>query len=114
MTTKRAIGQPNDSTKEIRSINMAYLISARQMLRENYELAQFQLKLDDGIARALMHMPIAKLEALADASQFIVRFAFTDVEQLQTLAADQPEDSLIAMHAAVALSSIGQAPGVPS
>lgn len=105
---------PDDATKEIRSINMAYLIAARQMLRENYELAQFRLKLDPDVAKALMQMAVTKLEALADASEFVVRFAFTDANQLRTVAADKPEEGMVAMHAAVALSGIGQVPGMSS
>lgn len=65
-------------TNEIKELNLAYLMLAQQMIREDREAAMFRLGISEDIASLLGALTPGQLLRMAGADMLLCRFRFDD------------------------------------
>lgn len=94
--TKRA-----DLLEEIRELNIAYLMLAQQMLRQDRETAMFHLGIGAEVADLLADLSSTKLAKMAACQMVLPVFRFND-ERLVKLMLGQGRDEVsVGLHAAI-------------
>lgn len=94
----------NELLGEIQDTNLAYLMLAQRLLKEDYVTAQFRLKLDDEMADMLMSMSTKQLGRLARTNQFLFRMCLDSAEQVGYVFTDKPDSPMTQTHAALLMS----------
>ena len=90
-----------DFQAEIRELNLAYLMLAQNMLRNDRATAMFRLGLGDELADVIEALTAAKLVRMAGSQMLIPCFRFDDA-QLARLMAGEGRDAVSAgLHAAI-------------
>ncbi len=90
-----------DFQAEIRELNLAYLMLAQNMLRNDRATAMFRLGIGDELADLIEVISAAKLVRMASSQMLIPCFRFDDV-QLARLMAGEGRDAVSAgLHAAI-------------
>ncbi len=90
-----------DFQAEIRELNLAYLMLAQNMLRNDRATAMFRLGMGDELADVIEALTAAKLVRMAGSQMLIPCFRFDDA-QLARLMAGEGRDAVSAgLHAAI-------------
>lgn len=94
---------------EIQDTNLAYLVLAQRLLKQDYAVAQFRLKLDDDMARLLMSLSSRQLSQLARTNQFVFSLRFADATQLTQVLREKREPTLLQTHASLLMAGAARA-----
>ena len=89
---------------EIKDINLAYLLLAKQMLREDRVAAMYRLGINQDIAEILDKLTSAQLVKMAASNMLLCRFRFDDRLIAQMLSSDTREQSVSKSHAAILMA----------
>jgi len=93
--------QRQDFQTEIQELNLAYLMLAQQMLRNDRETAMFRLGIGNDIADLIMGLSSAKLVKMASSQVLLPRFRFDDVLLTGLLAGKGRDATSSSLHAAI-------------
>ncbi|MCB1927553.1 MAG: flagellar transcriptional regulator FlhD [Rhodocyclaceae bacterium] len=91
--------------EEIRDLNLAYLMLAQQMLREDREAAMFRLGIGADVAELIDDMSPAQLLKMAGAQMLLCRFRFDDSNMLGVMAGKGRQGAAAGIHAAIIAAS---------
>jgi len=86
---------------EIREINLAYLMLAQKMLREDQESAMFRLGVGADVAELILGLSSAQLVKLAAGQMLLPRLRFDDKLLLGLLAGQGRGAASAGIHAAI-------------
>lgn len=86
---------------EIREINLAYLMLAQRMLREDREAAMFRLGVGADVAGLILTLSSAQLVKLASSQMLLPSFRFDDQMLLGLLAGNGRDAATSGLHAAI-------------
>jgi flagellar transcriptional activator FlhD len=86
---------------EIREINLAYLMLAQRMLREDRESAMFRLGVGSDVAALILGLSSAQLVKLAASQMLLPRLRFDDQLMLGLLAGQGRDPASSGLHAAI-------------
>lgn len=87
--------------EEIREVNLAYLMLAQRMLREDREAGMFRLGVGGDVAELILGLSAAQLVKLASSQMLIPRFRFDDNLLLGLLAGQGRDAASSGLHAAI-------------
>lgn len=90
---------------EIQELNLTYLMLAQRLLRQDKDIAMFQLQLGHDMADLLLSLTTRQMTRLAKVNQFLFRLRFDEARQVLKLTKDEREQGLAQAHAALLLSS---------
>ncbi|MBI1906739.1 MAG: flagellar transcriptional regulator FlhD [Rhodocyclales bacterium] len=93
-----------DFQAEIQELNLAYLVLAQKMLREDRETAMFRLGVGDEIADLLEGLSSAKLVRMATGQMLLPVFRFDDALLAGLLAGEGRDPATSSLHAAILAS----------
>ena len=86
---------------EIRELNLAYLMLAQQMVREDREAAMFRLGIAADVADMLASLTNAQVARMASQQMVLCRFRFSDSTVLGMLSGKGRDASTSVLHAAI-------------
>lgn len=86
---------------EIKELNLAYLMLAQQMLREDRDAAMFRLGISDEIAGMLDQLTPGQVLKMAGANMLLCRFRFDDRMLLGLLSNHEREAGSSRLHAMI-------------
>ncbi|MBL8446525.1 MAG: flagellar transcriptional regulator FlhD [Zoogloeaceae bacterium] len=86
---------------EIQEVNLAYLMLAQRMLREDRETAMFRLGVSADVAELLLGLSSAQLVTLASNQMLVPRLRFDDKQILGLLAGSGRDGATSRLHAAI-------------
>ncbi|SFC70029.1 flagellar transcriptional activator FlhD [Polaromonas sp. OV174] len=92
------------NTNEIGDLNLAYLLLAQRLVKEDVPTAMFRLGLSRELADLLGNLSISQIVKLAASSFLLCRFRFDDHPTLSALMHDGKSQALQQAHAAILLS----------
>ncbi len=92
------------STNEIGELNLAYLLLAQRLVREDVATAMFRLGMSRELADLLGNLSLSQIVKLAASSLLLCRFRFDDHPILSTLAHEGKSLALQQAHTAILLS----------
>lgn len=102
----------SDYQDEIRELNLAYLMLAQKMLREDRETAMFRLGIGDAVADLLIGLSAARLVRMAGCQMVLPAFRFDDALLAGLLAGEGRDAASSSIHAAIVAA--GKTPEDPS
>ncbi|MFI3222594.1 MAG: flagellar transcriptional regulator FlhD [Methylococcaceae bacterium] len=91
--------------KEIRDINLNYLILAQYMIHEDMDMAIYRLGISQEIATIINNLSSAQLIKLASSTSMISSFRFDDVMILEMLTHDKKSLPMSHAHSAILLAN---------
>jgi len=71
--------------KDIQEVNLAYLLLARELLRENFSIGAFRLGLKEDIAKVLLELSASEVLKLAGSSVLLCSFRLNDHQILKAV-----------------------------
>lgn len=86
---------------EIRELNLAYLMLAQQMLREDRAAAIYRLGVAEDIADVLEGLSSAQVLRMASSNMLLCQFRFNDTLLLDLLSSHGRERGAAHLHAAI-------------
>ncbi|MES2362338.1 MAG: flagellar transcriptional regulator FlhD [Pseudomonadota bacterium] len=92
------------NANEIGDLNLAYLLLAQRLVREDLATAMFRLGLSRELADLLGNLSLSQIVKLAASSLLLCRFRFDDHPVLSALTSDGKNLALQQAHAAILLS----------
>jgi len=95
----------DDLMREIRDINLNYLILAQYMIREDMDMAIYRLGVSQEIATTINNLSSAQLMKLASSTSMIASFRFDDVMILEMLTHDKKSLPMSHAHSAILLAN---------
>lgn len=95
----------DDLMREIRDINLNYLILAQFMIREDMDMAIYRLGVSQEIATTINNLSSAQLMKLASSTSMIASFRFDDVMILEMLTHDKKSLPMSHAHSAILLAN---------
>lgn len=99
-----------DLLEEIKDTNLAYLMLAQRLLKEDYATAQFRLKLSDAMAGVLMSLSSKQMSRLARTNQFLFRLSIENADQMSEVVREKRDPVMMQTHAALVMAgAAGQA-----
>jgi len=90
-----------DFQEEIKELNLAYLMLAQQMLREDRETALFRLGIDETVADVIEGLSGARLVRMASGQMVLPSFRFDDGMLAGLLAGKGRDPASASIHAAI-------------
>nr|WP_144834998.1 flagellar transcriptional regulator FlhD [Cupriavidus gilardii] len=96
--------ESSEVLQEIREVNLAYLLLAQRLVRENHLEAMFRLGVSKEIADILAKLTPAQLVKLAASNMVLCRFRFDDHALLSTLTHTAKSHDMQQIHAAILLA----------
>ncbi len=96
--------ESSEVLQEIREVNLAYLLLAQRLVRENQVEAMFRLGVSKEIADILAKLTSAQLVKLAASNMVLCRFRFDDHALLSTLTHTAKSHDMQQIHAAILLA----------
>jgi len=90
--------------EEIREVNLAYLLLAQRLLRENKQEGMFRLGLSKEIAEILTKLTPAQTIKLATFKSVLCQFRFKDQSLLSRITEPTKCDNMRRFHAAILLA----------
>jgi len=96
--------RPYDVLAEIRELNLAYLMLAQQMVRDDPDAAVYRLGISADLAEIIGSLTPGQVLKMASTNQCLCRLRFDDNLILSLLTADANQRTLPATHAAVLLA----------
>jgi flagellar transcriptional activator FlhD len=94
----------NGTTNEIGDLNLAYLLLAQRLVREDVATAMFRLGMSRELADLLGNLSLSQIVKLAASSLLLCRFRFDDYPILSALTHEGSSLALQQAHAAILLS----------
>jgi len=94
-----------DLQDEIRELNLAYLILAQKMLREDHDAAMLRLGLDDEAAELIAGLSSARLVHMASSQMLLPVFRCADGQLAGLLAGEGRDPTSSSIHAAIVAAS---------
>jgi flagellar transcriptional activator FlhD len=94
----------NDVVKEVSEVNLAYLLLAQRMLRDDKAVAMFRLGLSQELADLLGSLSFSQVMKLAASNSLLCRFRFDDHAILSSLTHDKQDFALQQSHVAILLA----------
>ncbi|HRH73402.1 flagellar transcriptional regulator FlhD [Zoogloea sp.] len=91
----------SDMHAEIRELNLAYLMLAQQMLREDRAVAIYRLGVGDDVAEVLEGLSSAQILRMASSNMLLCQFRFNDTLLVDLLSAHGKERGAAHLHAAI-------------
>ena len=91
--------------REIRDINLNYLMLAQQIIREDIDMAIYRLGVSLEIANIINNLSTAQLMKLATTPTMIASFRFDDVMMLEMLTHDKKSLSMSHAHSTILLAN---------
>jgi len=92
------------TSNEIGDLNLAYLLLAQRLVREDLATAMFRLGLSKELADLLGNLSLSQIVKLAASSLLLCRFRFDDHPILSALTHDGKNLALQQAHTAILLS----------
>lgn len=92
------------TTNEIGDLNLAYLLLAQRLVREDVATAMFRLGMSRQLADLLGNLSLSQIVKLSASSLLLCRFRFDDHPILSALTHDGKSLALQQAHAAILLS----------
>lgn len=92
------------SANEIGDLNLAYLLLAQRLVREDVATAMFRLGLSRELADLLGNLSLSQIVKLAASSLLLCRFRFDDYPVLTALTHEGKNLAMQQAHAAILLS----------
>lgn len=86
---------------EIKELNLAYLMLAQQMLRQDRDAAMFRLGISDEIAQMLEGLTPGQILKMSGANMLLCRFRFDDRLLLGLLSSHERESGTARLHATI-------------
>ncbi|MBL8439127.1 MAG: flagellar transcriptional regulator FlhD [Zoogloeaceae bacterium] len=86
---------------EIQEINLAYLMLAQRMLREDRESAMYRLGVGGDVADLVLGLSATQLVTVASNQMVVPRFRFEDKQILGLLAGTGRDEATSRLHAAI-------------
>lgn len=90
-----------DHQEDIRELNLAYLMLAQKMLREDRETAMFRLGIGEEVADLLAGLSSARLVRMATCQMLLPSFRFDDALLAGLLAGEGRDAASSSIHAAI-------------
>ena len=90
-----------DFQAEIRELNLAYLMLAQNMLRNDRATAMFRLGMGDELADVIEALTAAKLVRMAGSQMLIPCFRFDDAQLARLMAGEGRDVVSAGLHAAI-------------
>jgi flagellar transcriptional activator FlhD len=90
-----------DFQAEIKEINLAYLMLAQQMLREDRATAMFRLGISEEVAVLIEGLSSTRLVRMASSQMLLPTFRFDDSLLAGLLAGESRDPSCASLHAAI-------------
>ncbi len=90
-----------DMQEEIRELNLAYLMLAQQMVREDREAAMFRLGIAGDVAEMLESLSTAQIARMAGTQMVLCRFRFDDSALVGMLTGKGRDAATSSLHAAI-------------
>ncbi|MCB1913903.1 MAG: flagellar transcriptional regulator FlhD [Rhodocyclaceae bacterium] len=97
--------QTSGLQEEIRDLNLAYLMLAQQMLREDREAAMFRLGIGGDVAELMLGLSPAQLVKMSNSQMMLCRFRFDDSSLFGLLAGNGRQAATAGVHAAIIAAS---------
>ncbi|MGL1834326.1 flagellar transcriptional regulator FlhD [Rhodocyclaceae bacterium SMB388] len=94
-----------DFQDEIRELNLAYLMLAQQMLRDDRETAMLRLGIGDEVADLIIGLSSTRLVRMATSQMLLPSFRFDDPLLVGLLAGEGRDPASASMHAAIIAAS---------
>lgn len=94
-----------DYQDEIRELNLAYLMLAQKMLREDRETAMYRLGVGDEVADLISGLSAARLVRMASCQIVLPAFRFDDALLAGLLAGEGRDATSSSIHAAIVAAS---------
>lgn len=95
----------SDSLREIKELNLSYLLLVQRLMRENEAEALYRLGIDREVGRVLASLTPPQMVALARSNLVLCRFRLDDGMLLAALTGTEPPRVLQSMHAAIVMAS---------
>jgi flagellar transcriptional activator FlhD len=93
-----------ESIREIREINLSYIMLAQRLLREDRPVGMFRLGLSGQLADMLSGFTLAQTAKLAASDQLLCGFRFNDHAMLCALLEPAKQVDITGTHAAILLA----------
>lgn len=90
-----------DYQEEIRELNLAYLMLAQQMLRDDRETALFRLGIGDEMAELIGGMSAPRLVRMASSQMLMPSMRFDDAQLASLFAGEGRDQASASLHAAI-------------
>ena len=91
-------------TSEIRDVNLAYLLLAQRLVREDRPTAMIRLGMSAELADLVSHLSLAQVVKLAASSFVLCRFRLGDHPALNALTEEKREPLLKHAHASILMA----------
>ncbi|MBA4741214.1 MAG: flagellar transcriptional regulator FlhD [Azoarcus sp.] len=91
----------SDFQEEIRELNIAYLMLAQKMLREDRDTAMYRLGVSDEVADLIAGLSSARLVRMATGQMLLPVFRFDDAKLAGLLAGEGRDSASSSIHAAI-------------
>ena len=90
-----------DLQEEIRELNLAYLMLAQQLVREDRETAMFRLGIGADVADLLGGLTTAQIVRLSGQQMMLCRMRFDDAALLGMITGESRDRASASLHAAI-------------
>ncbi|QID18282.1 flagellar transcriptional regulator FlhD [Nitrogeniibacter mangrovi] len=90
-----------DMQEEIRELNLAYLMLAQQMVREDREEAMFRLGISAEVAELIEGLSTSQIARMAGQQMVLCRFRFDDAALVGMLTGKGRDAATSSLHAAI-------------
>ncbi len=90
-----------DLQDEIRELNLAYLMLAQQLVREDREIAMFRLGIGADVAELINGLTTAQIVRLSSQQMMLCRVRFDDSALLGMLTGEGRDAATASLHAAI-------------
>ncbi|QQX88808.1 flagellar transcriptional regulator FlhD [Cupriavidus necator] len=94
-----------ESLREIKDLNLAYLLLVQRLMRENEAEALFRLGIGREVGRVLAALTPQQMVALARSNLVLCRFRLEDSMLLAALTGAEPLHALQNMHAVIVMAA---------
>ena len=91
----------SDMHDEIRELNLAYLMLAQHLLREDRAAAIFRLGIGEDVAQVLEGLSSAQVLRMASSNMLLCQFRFNDTMLVDLLSSHGRERGAAHLHAAI-------------
>lgn len=91
--------------EEIRDLNLAYLMLAQQMVRDDRAVAMFRLGIAADVADMLVELTPAQIVKVASSQMLLCRFRFDDSALLSVMSGKGRQGAAAGIHAAIIAAS---------
>lgn len=98
--------ETNQILDEIREINLAYLLLAQQLLREDKVTAIYRLGIGEDVANVVENLTSSQLLKMAASNMLLCRFRFDDQLIAEILSCHQRDRALPQSHAAILMAGL--------